>query len=121
MIIYFDVLIIFIYLIPLDPTAALQQPPRQQPRTYLPRRLDPFDHGQTHHGPGHQQTHCHLPVEASALRDAVGDVQRLAVPVVGGGRALLTLRDHVCQHNSGEDVYSSSDKQQLTSWLGVEG
>jgi len=63
---------------------------------YLPRGLDSLDHGEAHHGPGNQQAHGHLPVEASALGDAVGDVQGLAVPVVGGGRALVALRYHIC-------------------------
>lgn len=51
---------------------------------YLPRRLDSLDHGKANHGPGNQQTHGHLPIQPSALRDAVRDVQGLAVPVVGG-------------------------------------
>lgn len=64
---------------------------------YLPRRLDPLDHGQADQSPGGQQGQGHLPVEASAVGDAVGDVQGLAVPVVGGGRALLALGHLVCR------------------------
>lgn len=63
---------------------------------YLPRRLDSLDHGEANQSPGSQQAQGHLPVESSTLRDAVRDVQGLAVPVVGGGRALLTLRHHIC-------------------------
>lgn len=64
---------------------------RKREPPYLPRRLDPLDHGQADQRPGGQQGQGHLPVEASAVRDAVRDVQGLAVPVVGGGRALLAL------------------------------
>lgn len=63
--------------------------------TCLPWRLDSLDHGEANNRPGNQQAHSHLPVESSTLRDAVGDVQGLAVPVVGGGRALLTLWHHI--------------------------
>lgn len=63
--------------------------------TCLPRRLDSLDHGEANNRPGNQQAHSHLPVESSTLGDAVGDVQGLAVPVVGGGRALLTLWHHI--------------------------
>lgn len=62
---------------------------------YLPRRLDSLDHGKANHGPGNQQTHGHLPIQPSALRDAVRDVQGLAVPVVGGCWAFLTLWHHI--------------------------
>lgn len=70
-----------------------------QSRPYLSGRLDSLDHGEADQSPGGQQGQGHLPVETSALRDAVGDVQGLAVPVVGGGRALLALRHHICGHN----------------------
>lgn len=63
---------------------------------YLPRGLDPLDHGEANQSPGSQQAQGHPPVESSTLRDAVRDVQGLAVPVVGGGRALLALRHHIC-------------------------
>lgn len=52
---------------------------------HLPRRLNALYHSQAHHGPGNQQAHCHLPVETATLRNVVGDVEGLAVPVVGGG------------------------------------
>lgn len=64
--------------------------------THLPRGLDALDHGHAHNGPGHEEAQGHLPVEAPALRDGVGDVQGLSVPEVGGGRALFTLRLHHC-------------------------
>lgn len=70
-------------------TKKVKNPP------YLPWRLDSLNHGEANYRPGNQQAHGHLPVESSTLRDAVGDVQGLAVPVVGGGRALLTLRHHI--------------------------
>lgn len=72
---------------------------RAADRPYLSGRLDSLDHGEADQSPGGQQGQGHLPVETSALRDAVGDVQGLAVPVVGGGRALLALRHHICGHN----------------------
>lgn len=71
--------------------------PLEQNSHYLPRRLDSLDHGEAHHGPGSQQAHCHLPVESATLSDAVRDVQGLAVPIVGGGRALVTLWHHICE------------------------
>lgn len=85
---------------------VLQELPRKLKRLtenqihpYLPRRLDSLDHGEANHRPGDEQAHGHLPVESSTLRDVVGDVQGLAVPVVGGGRALLTFWHHICGHS----------------------
>lgn len=71
--------------------------------THLPRGLDAFDHSQANKAPGHQQTQGHLPVEPSALRDGVGDVQGLAVPEVGGGRAPLAFGLHNCNRAEAGD------------------
>lgn len=65
----------------------------------LPRGLDSLDHGKANHGPSNQQAHSHLPVESSTLRDAVRDIQGFTVPVIGGGRALLTLWHQIYGQN----------------------
>lgn len=64
------------------------------PPTYLPRGLDAFNDRQADQDPGHQQGQGHLPVQAAGVVDAAGDVQRLTVPEVGGGRAFLTFWFH---------------------------
>lgn len=61
---------------------------------YLPRGLDALDDSQADQDPSHQQGEDHLPVQATRVVDAAGDVESLAVPEVSGGRALLTLRHH---------------------------
>lgn len=66
---------------------------------YLPRGLDALDDSQTDHYPSHQQGQGHLPVQAAGVVDGAGDVERLAVPEVSGGRALLTLWHHDCNSN----------------------
>lgn len=53
--------------------------------THLPRGLDALDDSHAHDAPGHEEAQSHLPVEAPALRDGVGDVQGLSVPEVGSG------------------------------------
>jgi len=71
-----------------------QKGPLWRERPYLPRGLDALDDGHADDDPGAQQGQGHLPVEAACVVDAAGDVQRLPVPEVGRGRALLTLRLH---------------------------
>lgn len=68
-----------------DNTIETKNTNRAAQPLYLPRRLDPLDHGEANHRPGDQQAHGHFPVESSTLRDVVRDVQGLTVPVVGGG------------------------------------
>ena len=75
---------------------------------YLPRGLDTLDDGQANDDPGAQQGQGHPPVEAARVVDTAGDVQRLPVPEVGGGRALLTLWLHHYRRKKNIDMSSLS-------------
>lgn len=68
---------------------------------HLPRGGDPLDDGEADDDPGHQQRQGHFDIEAAALCDGAGRVQRLPVPEIGGGRALLALWLHDCTPERG--------------------
>lgn len=71
------------------------------PLVHLPGGGDPLDDGEADDDPGHQQRQGHFDIEAAALCDGAGRVQRLPVPEIGGGRALLALRLHDCPPERG--------------------